>query len=199
MAEAAQIQSRLSTGRSPHCCFEYTRLPPAACPSRITQKADKFPPCYIITMAGISTLVGSGATAILSSVYWNDVAGGFAIGQYILGAGAIAITCVLQIHGKTCACWTKWVTDLMYTHQSWLVNVTLECFANNVLWVLHSAQSVKTCAHVAMRCPYHGALLESSASKASISRHTQTDVTYWAHPSAPIAVLSCQSSFSAPD
>lgn len=107
MAEAPQIQSRLNEGRSPHCCFEYTRQPPAACPSRISQKADKFPPCYIITMAGISTLVGSGATAILSSVYWNDVAGGFAIGQYILGAGAIAITCVLQIHGKTCACWTK--------------------------------------------------------------------------------------------
>lgn len=107
MAEAAQIQSRLNEGRSSNCCFEYTRYPPAACPSRATQKADKFPTCYIITMAGISTLVGSGATAISLSVYWNDVAGGFAIGQYILGAGAIAITCVLQIHGKTCACWTK--------------------------------------------------------------------------------------------
>lgn len=107
MAEAAQIKSHLNEARILHCFFEYTRHPPSACPSRSARKADKFPSCYIITMAVIFTLVGSGATAILSSVYWNGSAGGLAIGQYILRPKKIAIKCVLQIHGKTYASWTK--------------------------------------------------------------------------------------------
>ena len=104
-------------------------------------------------MAGISTLVGSGATAILSSVYWNDVAGGFAIGQYILGAGAVAITCVLQIHGKTCACWTKWVTNLSrsISHRSTTLPLTASLTLFCECSIVHSPAKYA----LAWRCNTH--------------------------------------------
>ncbi len=62
-------------------------------------------PCYIlIALVGV-TITGSLTGALWRTEAFDDASGGFASGQYFLGAGALVVGCATAVHVKYCHCW----------------------------------------------------------------------------------------------
>lgn len=64
-------------------------------------------PCFVLILLGFLTIVGSLVPALWLSISHNDISGGFALAQYILGVGVFVIGCVVAIHSRTCTCWSS--------------------------------------------------------------------------------------------
>lgn len=64
-------------------------------------------PCYVLIFLAFLTIVGSLVPALWRSISQNDISGGFALAQYILGVGVFVIGCAVAIHSRTCICWSS--------------------------------------------------------------------------------------------
>ena len=74
---------------------------------RLRHIVGSIPPCYILIVLGVCTIVGSLTLALWCSIDRSDISGGFAVAQYILAVGALVLACVLNIHSRTCTCWSS--------------------------------------------------------------------------------------------
>ena len=62
-------------------------------------------PCHLIILCGLLTIGGSVAPGVWRSAYRQDISGGFALAQYILGVGVFIVGSMIVIHSRTCTCW----------------------------------------------------------------------------------------------
>jgi len=61
--------------------------------------------CLLLILLGILTIIGSLVPALWCSIARNDMSGGFALAQYVLGVGVLVVGSVVAIHSRTCTCW----------------------------------------------------------------------------------------------
>ena len=77
----------------------------ATCHKKKTKKRPSIPPCYLLIVLGLLTVIGSLLPGLWQASSRNDLSGGFTLAQYILGVGIFVVGSMVAIHSKTCECW----------------------------------------------------------------------------------------------
>lgn len=71
------------------------------------KKRTCIPPCYLLIFLGLLTVTGSLIPGLWRASSDNDLSGGFALAQYILGVGIFVVGSMVAIHSKSCECWKR--------------------------------------------------------------------------------------------
>ena len=61
--------------------------------------------CHVLIVCGLLAIGGSLNPAVWRSIYRQDISGGFALAQYILGVGVFIVGSMIVIHSRNCTCW----------------------------------------------------------------------------------------------